>query len=113
MISCTAFLDRSYGDANLDQSVNRDDLIVLTNNLGHADSGWTQGDFNGDGRTGLADLHALRSHFGRRCTADQPLGASPAALLAVPPASGPLAACIIAIAMGSWRWSRSRQRKSN
>ena len=55
-----------YGDANLDQSVNLDDLIVLTNNLGNAGSGWVQGDFNGDGRTGLADLHSLRSHFGRR-----------------------------------------------
>ena len=103
-----------YGDANLDQSVDLDDLIVLTNNLGNAGSGWVQGDFNGDGRTGLADLHSLRSHFGRRYTADQPLGQSTDALVAVPePASGLLAAWIGAVVDASWSWRRSRQRKSN
>lgn len=55
----------AVGDANLDGSVNIQDLIALTAagkyGTSATNAGWWEGDFNGDGRVGIGDLIALVS----------------------------------------------------
>ncbi|QDU72588.1 pentapeptide repeat-containing protein [Mucisphaera calidilacus] len=52
-------------DANLDGSVDMNDLSILAANFGLPGVfGFTQGDFNGDNTVDLLDLSILASHFG-------------------------------------------------
>jgi hypothetical protein len=54
---------RLPGDANLDGFVNRRDLAVVAKNLGRFNgAAWTDGDFNADGRVGLAVLAILQAN---------------------------------------------------
>jgi hypothetical protein len=54
------------GDLNLDGVVNRLDLAQFSTYLGRASNAtWTEGDFDGDGKTTLADLEILQSNFDR------------------------------------------------
>ena len=69
------------GDANLDGTVDVNDLTVVLSNFGRTGMTWTTGDFNGDGRVDVNDLTILLSQFG------ESLGSS-AAMAPVPePAS--------------------------
>jgi hypothetical protein len=53
------------GDANLDQHVDFDDLLILAQNYGRAGTGaWSIGDFNGDSSVGFDDLLALAQNYG-------------------------------------------------
>ena len=75
------------GDANLDGTVDVNDLTIVLSNFGQSSMTWTTGDFNGDGRVDVNDLTILLSNFG------QSLGSSAAAMAPVPePASWRLAA---------------------
>ena len=47
------------GDANGDGLVNTADFKILMGNLGQSHLGWSDGDFNGDGKVGLEDLQTL------------------------------------------------------
>jgi hypothetical protein len=53
----------AFGDADLDQQVDLDDLTRLGEHYGQA-GGWAQGDFTGDGRVNLSDLALLGTNFG-------------------------------------------------
>ncbi len=54
-----------FGDTNLDQRVDLDDLTQLGSAYGAAGAySWAQGDFNGDGAVGLEDLTLLGSYYG-------------------------------------------------
>jgi len=53
------------GDANFDQSVGFDDLVILARNYGKASAHWFDGDFNGDGIVGFADLVGLARDYGK------------------------------------------------
>jgi hypothetical protein len=50
-------------DANLDRTVNFDDLLRLAASYNATGSGWSQGDFNYDGRTNFDDLLTLASNY--------------------------------------------------
>lgn len=47
------------GDANGDGLVDTADFKILMGNLGQSHLGWSDGDFNGDGKAGLEDLQTL------------------------------------------------------
>jgi hypothetical protein len=54
------------GDVNLDGVVNRVDLTVFARSYGAASGAdWGDGDFDGDGAIGLADLSILKAYYGR------------------------------------------------
>jgi hypothetical protein len=54
------------GDANLDFAVDRADAAVVLKHLGlSAGATFEQGDFDGDGAVGLADLALLQAYFGQ------------------------------------------------
>jgi arabinan endo-1,5-alpha-L-arabinosidase len=54
-----------FGDANLDASVNFDDLLALAQNYGAtSDAVWSQGDFDYDGAVTFDDLLVLAQHYG-------------------------------------------------
>ena len=52
-----------FGDATLDQSVNFDDFLLLSNRFGQA-GGWGLGDFDGDAIVGFPDFLVLSAAFG-------------------------------------------------
>lgn len=54
----------SFGDANLDQSVNFVDLLLLSHGFGTM-GGWAFGDFDGDGEVGFPDFLILANNFGQ------------------------------------------------
>jgi probable HAF family extracellular repeat protein len=75
------------GDANLDGTVDINDLTIVLANYGQTGMTWSQGEFTGDGTVDVNDLTIVLAHFG------QSLGSPPAAMAAVPePASLLLAA---------------------
>lgn len=55
------------GDANLDKTVNFDDLLLVAQNYSSSATGrqWTQGDFNLSGKTDFDDLLALAQNYGQ------------------------------------------------
>ena len=87
-----------YGDADLDGAVDAGDYLALKRSaerLAGGTAGWADGDFDGDGRIGRADLRVLADHAGWTAGGDAaPLGAAvpepatlallAAALLALP-----------------------------
>ena len=46
-----------YGDANLDQVINMDDMMMWQAHSFRYDTGWAGGDFNGDGLTDVSDFN--------------------------------------------------------
>ena len=50
-------LNTKYGDHNLDGIVNGTDLKAVTENAFQLDTGWSAGDFNGDGVTDVSDFN--------------------------------------------------------
>jgi hypothetical protein len=62
------------GDINRDGAVNRLDLAQFVTYLGtESNATWSEGDFDGDHRTTLADLSMLRANFGRSSTGNSPV----------------------------------------
>jgi len=59
------------GDADLDQDVDFADFLILSSNFGNANTGWSQGNFNGDSETGFTDFLLLSSNFGFKAAADE------------------------------------------
>ncbi len=59
------FVATLKGDANLDKTVNFDDLLILAQNYSTTTTGriWTQGDSNGDGLTNFDDLLSLAQNY--------------------------------------------------
>jgi len=53
-----------YGDANLDTTVNNDDLFILLGNLGQSSMTWSQGDFDNNGAVNNDDLFTLLGNLG-------------------------------------------------
>jgi hypothetical protein len=66
----------TYGDADLNGSVNAQDFSSLAQNFNTAGAIWSQGDFNYDGRVNAIDFNALASRFGT--------------VIPAPPLAGPL-----------------------
>ena len=52
-----------YGDANLDGTVNGNDLNTVLSNFNQTGMTWSQGDFNYDGTVNGADLNTVLSNF--------------------------------------------------
>lgn len=57
------------GDANIDGSINFDDLLLLAQNYNGANKEWTQGDFDFTGTVGFDDLLALAQNYNKTVTA--------------------------------------------
>jgi probable HAF family extracellular repeat protein len=87
------------GDANLDGTVDINDLTVVLANYGDTGTTWTQGEFTGDGTVDINDLTIVLAHYGRS------LGSSAASMAAVPePATIVLlAAGLGALLLCAWR----------
>jgi hypothetical protein len=63
-----------FGDANKDNAVDLNDLLVLTANWGAAfGKTWTDGDFTGDGAVSLGDLGILAGNWGWRVPSPAPV----------------------------------------
>ena len=90
---CPAVADLTFdfvhlpGDANLDGTVNGDDLNVVLSNFNQTGN-WFHGDFNGDGTVNGADLNIALSNFNQT---------SSSASMSVPE---PPTAITIAVAIG-------------
>lgn len=70
-----------YGDANLDGTVNFNDLLKLSQNYNTSGRNWSQGDFNHDGNVNFNDLLKLSQNYNQGIAsppADAP-SSSPAA----------------------------------
>ena len=52
------------GDANLDGTVDINDLTIVLSNYGDTGTSWSQGDFTGDGTVDINDLSIVLSNFG-------------------------------------------------
>jgi hypothetical protein len=60
-----------YGDANLDQSVDFDDLVILAQRYGtQTGATWADASFNGDGTVDFDDLVPLAQNYGFTALAD-------------------------------------------
>jgi ELWxxDGT repeat protein len=55
-------LGTNYGDANLDGSVDKLDLQIVTANYGETSASWDRGDFDGGGLVGVIDAIVWRNH---------------------------------------------------
>ncbi|HQY88097.1 MAG TPA: hypothetical protein PK402_05520, partial [Tepidisphaeraceae bacterium] len=62
------------GDANLDLTVNFNDLLPIAQNYGATNSTWITGDFNYDGMTGFQDLLAAAQNYGSSALSLAPAG---------------------------------------
>jgi len=51
-------------DANRDNQVSTADFNAVSQGFNHSNTGWSQGDFNGDGVTNALDFGALARNFG-------------------------------------------------
>jgi uncharacterized membrane protein len=93
------------GDANLDGTVDINDLTIVLANYGQTGTTWTQGEFTGDGTVDINDLTIVLAHYG------EPLGSSGAGLSAVPEPSSIvlLAAGLVGILAGFGRKRDSGQ----
>jgi hypothetical protein len=63
------------GDANLDATVNFDDLLALAKNYNRTDAYWAKGDFNYDGNVNFDDLLVLAKNYNQTAAGPVP-GAS-------------------------------------
>ena len=103
------------GDANLDKTVNFDDLLLLAKNYNSTTAYWSQGDFNYDGDVNFDDLLVLAKNYNRSMPTEPIPGASAqfeadmAAAFAAVPEPGSLA--LVGIAAGAMLGRRRRARK--
>ena len=71
------------GDANLDGTVNGDDLNIVLSNFNQTGN-WFHGDFNGDGTVNGADLNIALSNFNQTsASASMSVPEPPTAMLAI------------------------------
>jgi len=86
---------RIPGDANLDGSVEFDDLLTLAQHYGMQTTHFTDGDFDGDGVVDFSDLLLLAQHYGQgdatsvAALAPEPIGLPWLALLTLLPRATP------------------------
>ena len=66
-----AMLDTGFADGNLDQIVNFDDFVLLTNNFDMSPTGWAQGNYNTDDKTNFNDFVILTNNFNMSFAADR------------------------------------------
>jgi autotransporter-associated beta strand protein len=92
------------GDANLDGTVDVNDLTVVLTNFGKTGMVWSQGDFNYDGTVDVNDLTAVLANFGQFPY----LPVYPVYPLSVPEPSGLLLCCIAAICLLGYLQRRRR-----
>jgi hypothetical protein len=59
----------SYGDANLDGTVDTSDFVAMARNFNSGTGVWSSGDFNYDGVVNAMDFNALASNFGSTASA--------------------------------------------
>jgi hypothetical protein len=78
------------GDANLDGTVNFEDLLVLAQNYNTAGKQWGSGDFNGDGLVNFDDLLLLSKNY--NVSLSDPVSTSDWGTLTDVPAAGSAAA---------------------
>ena len=88
------------GDANLDGTVDINDLTIVLAHYNQTGMGWTQGEFTGDGTVDINDLTIVLAHY------NQSVGA--ASLAAVPEPSS--VALLAAVALSA-AWVIARQRR--
>jgi hypothetical protein len=60
------------GDANLDGTVDFNDLTIIAQNYGKTGATWNDGDFNSDGVVDFTDLTAVAQNYGTVLPADTP-----------------------------------------
>jgi autotransporter-associated beta strand protein len=64
------------GDANLDKTVNFDDLLALAKNYNRTDGYWAKGDFNYDGNINFDDLLVLAKNYNQTMPSEAVPGAT-------------------------------------
>lgn len=74
-------LGTQFGDANLDGTVDDDDLAIVQANLGNASAGWAGGNFNGIGGTTLYDAYLLFQNYSPTVTSTSTVIPEPAGVL--------------------------------
>ena len=94
--------EASPGDANLDGSVDVNDLTIVLASFGNSGMVWSQGDFNDDGRVDVNDLTILLTSFG------QSLGSPAGRIAAVPEPSGLAALAAGSLGLLACAWRRRR-----
>jgi probable HAF family extracellular repeat protein len=90
------------GDANLDGTVNINDLSKVLTNYDQTGMGWADGDFNADGKVNIDDLSKVLTNY------DQSVGSSAAGIKAVPEPSSLLLFGVVAIGLLTYAWRRCR-----
>jgi probable HAF family extracellular repeat protein len=87
------------GDANLDGTVDINDLTIVLANYGQTGMAWAQGEFTGDGTVDINDLTIVLAHYG------QSTGSPSAGVAPVPePATLLLAAAgLVGLLVCTWR----------
>src|SRR5207253_8133791 len=66
------------GDANLNNKVDFNDLVLLAQHYGAANANWDQGDFNYDGQVNFDDLTILAQNYSGPSAAPAVVAAAPA-----------------------------------
>ena len=99
LLTPTPYTAPLAGDANLDGTVDINDLTIVLTNFGRSGMAWNEGDFNGNGNVDVNDLTIVLSNYG--ATAGSP---SPAAV-PEPSALALLAAGAAALFAFGW-WKR-------
>jgi hypothetical protein len=91
------------GDANLDGTVDINDLTVVLAHYGQTGMTWSQGEFTGDGTVDINDLTVVLAHY------NQSVGA-PAGLAAVPEPTTPLLSGIALVGPLAYAWRKRQSR---
>lgn len=73
------------GDANRDNTVNFDDLLLLAKNYNSTGATWERGDFTGDGLVNFDDLLVLAKNYNRTVLSPLPEAAAAPATVAASP----------------------------
>jgi len=95
------------GDINLDAVVDKSDLALFVQHFGtRTGATFSQGDFNSDGRTSLADLRILKNNFGASLPPQMPTQPVPEPLTAI-------MACAACLLIGWPLRKRLRQRRNH